>query len=70
MQANQYPDFANHKTEHERFTRTVLDCQGKFQRNEIGLTIEVMDLLKDWLTKHIMGVDKKYAPYLNARGVH
>ena len=70
LQLNQYPDFANHKAEHERLTRTVLDFQGKFQRNEIGLTTEVMDFLKDWLSKHILGVDKRYSPYLNAKGVH
>ncbi len=70
LQSNQYPDFINHKAEHERFTKRVLDFQSKFQRNEIGLTIEVMDFLKDWLIKHIMGVDKKYTPFLNSKGVH
>jgi hemerythrin len=69
LQSNQYPDFTNHKAEHDRLTKTVMDFQSKFQSNEIGLTIEVMDFLKDWLIKHIMGVDKRYAPYLNARGV-
>jgi hemerythrin-like metal-binding protein len=70
MQSHQYPDLTNHKAEHDRFTKTVVDFQGKFQRNEIGLTSEVMDFLKDWLMKHIMGVDKKYSPFLNAKGVH
>jgi hemerythrin len=69
LKSNQYPDFINHKVEHDRFTKTVLDFQSKFQRNEIGLTIDVMDFLKDWLSKHIMGVDKRYAPFLNAKGV-
>jgi hemerythrin len=69
LQSNQYPDLINHKAEHDRFTKTVLDFQSKFQRNEIGLTIDVMDFLKDWLSKHIMGVDKRYAPFLNAKGV-
>ena len=69
LQSNQYPDFDNHKAEHDRFTKTVLDFQDNFQSNQIGLTIEVMDFLKEWLIKHIMGVDKKYTPYLKARGV-
>jgi len=69
LQLNQYPDFINHKAEHDRFTQTILDFQRKFQKSEIGLTIGVMDFLKDWLIKHIMGVDKKYAPFLNAKGV-
>jgi hypothetical protein len=31
--------------------------------------IEVMEFLKDWLGKHILGSDKKYGPFLNAQGV-
>ena len=68
--ANQYPDLASHKAEHERFTQTIMEFQGRFQRNEVAMTIDVMDFLKDWLVKHIMGVDKKYVPHLTARGVH
>jgi len=69
LHANQYPDFANHKAEHERFTQTIVEFQGRFQRNEVAMTIDVMDFLKNWLVKHIMGVDKKYVPHLSARGV-
>ena len=69
LQANQYPDFANHKAEHDRFTRTVLEFQSKFHSNQIGLTIDVMDFLKDWLIKHIMGIDKKYVSHLHSHGV-
>jgi len=28
-----------------------------------------MDFLKPWLSNHIMGSDKKYTPFLNAKGV-
>ncbi len=28
-----------------------------------------MAFLKDWLQDHIMGSDKKYAPFLNGKGV-
>ena len=67
--SHQYPDFANHKPEHERFVQTLLDFQRKFENKELGVTIEVMGFLKDWLAKHIMGVDQKYAPYLHSKGV-
>jgi len=69
LQANQYPDLVNHKAEHERFTQTIVDFQGRFQRNEVAITIDLMDFLKNWLSKHILGVDKKYVPHLSARGV-
>jgi hemerythrin-like metal-binding protein len=70
MESHRYPDYINHKAEHDHLTKTVLDFQGKFQRNEVGLTIDVMGFLKDWLGKHIMGSDKRYAPFLNSKGVH
>jgi len=70
LQANQYPDLANHKVEHERFTKSIQDFEAKFQRNDLALTIDVMNFLKDWLIKHIKGVDARYVPHLAARGVH
>ena len=70
MESHRYPDYANHKAEHDRLTKTVTDFQDKFQRNEVGLTIEVMSFLKDWLGKHIVGSDQRYAPFLNSKGIH
>jgi hemerythrin-like metal-binding protein len=70
MVSRGYPEYVQHKAEHDRLTATVLDFQRKFQQNEVGLTVDVMEFLKDWLIKHILGCDKKYAPFLNERGVH
>ena len=69
MQSHGYTDFPAHKAEHDQLTGTVLEYRRKFLSNEIGLTVEVMDFLKDWLRKHILGSDKKYGPFLNAKGV-
>ena len=70
MESRGYPDYPDHKGEHDRLTGKVVEFQRKFQANEVGLTIEVMDFLKDWLSKHIMGSDKRYGPFLNAKGVY
>ena len=70
MQANQYPDLASHRAEHERFTQTIVEIQDRFRRNEVAITIDLMDFLKDWLIKHIMGVDKRYVSHLTSKGVH
>jgi len=69
MQTHGYPDYAAHKAEHDRLTRTVLDLEGRFQSNEVALTMDVMDFLKNWLSKHILGSDQRYAPFLNSKGV-
>jgi hemerythrin len=69
MQSHGYTDFPAHKAEHDQLASTVLEFQRKFLSNEVGLTVEMMDFLKDWLSKHILDSDKKYGPFLNAKGV-
>ena len=34
------------------------------------ISIEVMNFLKDWLSNHILGSDKRYGPFLNGKGLH
>jgi hemerythrin len=70
MRTHAYPDFLAHKSEHDHLTEKVMDLQSGFRSNEVGLTLEVMIFLKDWLRNHILGSDQKYSPFLNAKGVH
>ena len=69
LQQHGYPQFAAHKAEHEAFKQRVKDLQLKLQDKKIGVTLEVMTFLKDWLSKHILEVDKRYAPFLKEQGV-
>ena len=64
-----YPGFPAHRTEHERLTHVVLEFQQKLMSNQLGLSVNVMDFLKDWLGQHILGVDKTYVPHLKGKGV-
>jgi hemerythrin len=69
MQTHGYPDFSHHKAEHEKLVKQVLELQKKFQSGGSVLTLTVMSFLKDWLTTHIQGEDKKYGVYLNGKGI-
>ena len=64
-----YPDAENHKEKHSEFTRKVDGFKKDFDSGKLGLSIEVLNFLSDWLRDHIMGVDKKYAPFLIEKGV-
>ncbi|MDR3425559.1 MAG: bacteriohemerythrin [Alphaproteobacteria bacterium] len=64
-----YLDAFNHKKEHADLVKRVLDIQAKYKAGALTLSLEVMDFLKDWLVKHIMGSDKKYSSHLCAQGV-
>ncbi len=69
MSAHDYPEFAPHKAEHDRLTRQVIEFERRFREERAPVTIEVIMFLHDWLLKHILTEDKKYGPFLNARGV-
>jgi methyl-accepting chemotaxis protein/hemerythrin len=47
----------------------VLDFEKQLKSGSVTLSMEVMKFLKDWLTGHIMGTDKKYSPFLRQKGV-
>lgn len=65
----QYPDTAAHKAEHAKFVAKAVDFRSGFDSGKIGLSVEVLNFLSDWLTNHIKGTDKKYGPFLNQHGL-
>lgn len=66
-----YPDKEEHLAKHKILIQQVTEHCQKFQ--ETGGDMQVgnalLTFLKDWLTKHIRGVDKKYSEFLNSKGV-
>jgi hemerythrin len=70
MKTYGYPDFTAHKAEHDRLTQQVKDLTEQLGQGKYTLTMETNLFLKEWLVNHVMGVDKKYSGYLNAKGVH
>ena len=64
-----YPDYAAHKDVHDKLGAHVGRLYQQFQAGTIGSPIQITNFLKDWLQKHILGTDQKYAPYLKTKGV-
>jgi hemerythrin len=62
-----YPDAASHQQEHKKFIETIEGFSQDFLVGKIGLSIQVMNFLSDWLKNHIMGCDQKYVPYLSGK---
>ncbi|HIJ79835.1 MAG: bacteriohemerythrin [Desulfobulbaceae bacterium] len=69
MQQHDYPDFADHQAKHQKMTAKVKALINDVQTGKSSVTIDVMNFLKSWLDKHIMGTDQQYAPFLNSKGV-
>ena len=66
---HEYPETSRHTREHNAFIEKVATFQRDLNSGHITLSLDVMTFLKDWLVKHIEGTDKKYSPFLNAKGV-
>ena len=66
MQKKNYPDYQQHKREHEAFTKKVEEFNNQFVAGSLFISNEVLLFLKDWLVGHIKVTDKKYSPYLSA----
>ena len=65
----QYPETAVHAIEHKNFVKKVTEFKTAFDNDQMMLSIDVINFLRDWLVKHIQGTDKKYGPFLNKKGI-
>ena len=69
MLTHGYPRYAEHKALHDACIARVLDLEQRAQAGEIGITIKVMNYLKDWLVNHIKVADQDFVPLLKSKGV-
>lgn len=69
MTLHKYPELEKHKAEHVALTKKAVELQQQQKGGHIAITLPVMSFLKDWLTKHINGTDKKYGAFFNAKGI-
>lgn len=64
-----YPEYQEHKKIHDNLIEKVLKIQEKIEEGNETISIEVIDFLKDWLIKHIMGIDKKYSNFFKSKNI-
>jgi hemerythrin-like metal-binding protein len=62
-----YPEFSNHKQLHTKLIDEVKAIQQQVivtTTSKANYTVDILDLLKNWLMNHIKKMDKKYVPYM------
>ena len=64
-----YPEKSTLKRQHGDLVDQVLKFKGNFDSGKSVISIDLMNFLRDWLTQHIVGSDKKYSVFLNGKGV-
>lgn len=70
MRASGYPDIAAHVRTHATLRAQVHDIRVRYHRNPESIhSREVLAFLKNWLSAHIVGRDKLYAPFVKNAGL-
>jgi hemerythrin len=69
MQQFSYIGFIEHKRTHDNLIAEAKELQEKFSHGKIVLSEKVSVFLSDWLTDHILDIDKKYGPLFKNKGV-
>ncbi|MBN8218673.1 MAG: bacteriohemerythrin [Spirochaetes bacterium] len=64
-----YPERAGHGAKHAKLVGEVLEYAKRYDAGEVSVNVEILQFLKNWLTEHILGTDKQYAPFLREHGV-
>lgn len=63
-----YPDYQRHLAEHISFIEFVEKTTKRLEMEDFISSIELITYLRDWLTNHIINVDKHYGGHLIACG--
>ena len=69
MEHIQYADIVAHKAMHKKLIDQVLVLQEAFARGRSEVASSTAELLRYWLTHHIMRTDKKLSQAIKAAGV-
>jgi hemerythrin len=69
MKTHKYPQSISHAQEHQALVKSVLDLQKAYNEGKTGITLDTMNFLKNWLSHHILQIDKQLGKFLNGKGV-
>ncbi|MFZ6819864.1 bacteriohemerythrin [Undibacterium sp. Ji22W] len=65
MRASAYPDFKAHREQHRKLLERVNDLKHELENARTLVALETAELLRFWLTSHILLSDKQFADTLH-----
>lgn len=68
MTATSYPEFAEHKKEHDMFALVANDFKAGLSENKI-LPVEILSFLSNWITHHILQTDVKFGCFIDSHNI-
>lgn len=70
MESFGYTGLAEQKKQHKIFVDKISEYATELNEKKLGLSIEVLNFLKDWLVHHIQNIDTKYTENFHAHGMN
>jgi hemerythrin len=67
MQRNQFPGLLQHKEQHQKLVKLVLNYKTLLERRDPGAEQRAMDFIRLWLNGHILGSDRNYGEHARER---
>ena len=61
-----YPGLAAHQKVHHEFDLRIINFRKQFFESNLEMAAALLVFLKQWLRKHILEIDMKYAPFINS----
>jgi len=69
MQQFHYPTYLQHKAQHDAFVKKVADFQKEYEAGHLGISLDLMKFLRDWVENHIKSTDKNYSALFLKNGL-
>jgi hemerythrin len=69
LQKTNYPQLAAHQELHRKFVQDIESLVQRAKEGKATNSIQVLNMLRDWLVNHIQKTDKAYSGHLNAAGI-
>lgn len=70
MAQSKYPDYEEHRKKHAILLENVTKHAFTYSHDPSAKNAAALsDFLNTWLVTHILGVDKKYVPFVNKQNV-
>ncbi len=70
MANNHYPATAEHKARHQELIQKVSEYRRAFAAGDTDITDKTLQFFTEWLSDHIMHIDKALAHDLKQKGIH
>lgn len=65
-----FPEAEIHKRSHASFTKKIHALNAQFKKGAYDPTIDLVSYLEEWLTSHLMDIDKKYVKCFHENGLY